>query len=55
MIYETYEYLNNNKNLCFRLEKNKNKTLIYERNQNSLQPFLENVVFEFQIKRIEKY
>jgi hypothetical protein len=47
-------FLKNNSNSFLRIDKEDNKISIYERNQNSLQPFQEVMIFQCEFVRIEK-
>ena len=55
MTLEVNTFLTKNQTMFFRMEKNGEETVIYERNPNSLNPHLENLIFDFKIKRVEKY
>ena len=48
-------FLKNNLVSVFRMDKDENKIVLYERLPNSLNPFQETVLFEISIVRINKY
>ena len=47
-------FLKKNSNSFLRIDKEDDKISVYERNQNSLQPFQELMIFQCEFVRIEK-
>jgi len=55
MLNEAFLFLESNTLSFFRMDKDENKIIIYERNHDTLFPFLEKVIFEIKIIAVEKY
>ena len=55
MLNEAHEFLTDNVELFFRMEKEENSITIYERNPNSLSPYQEKEVFKVNVVNILKY
>ena len=55
MLNEAFLFLESNTLSFFRMDKDENKIIIYERNHDTLFPFLEKVIFEIKIIDVEKY
>ena len=55
MLNEAFLFLESNTLSFFRMDKDENKIIIYERNHDTLFPFLEKVIFKIKIIPVEKY
>jgi hypothetical protein len=55
MLNEAHNFLLENVDLFFRMEKTEDKIVIFERKPNSLLPYQENCVFDVSFVKIDKY